>query len=505
MNEPRTGHFFVVHGDLTTLSCDGLLIPCDQDGSVSDWWFDMFQQTPSSGERWEPLPPGAELRRTARGPVRHEFVDTVSTGEDVGALVDVVRRGLAALAQRVGDSAGAGRMVPLLAMPMPGTGNGGLDHRRGAVVQQLVPGLVRSATELRVDIALVVQGGRDYAALQGARGSSSFELSDEHTDHADRLGRLAGADQLSLFVGAGVSVPLGLPSWSGLVNALLTRAGMQTVPDDSTESMLKDAAGQAKSKLGVTYDDTLAKMLHVQRHALGHALLAGLQTQQNVTSNFDRALELAMKPTHGDELKVVAQQWAAAEAPWLLKLHGTAGDRHGVVLTTEDYRAHREAGEPLYGLVQALLMTSHLLFVGFSLTDNAYLEKARPVADIYQRAGAGSRKVATALGLKSLADEERVMDRAFDHLSFGREEHGVPAAARTLEIFLDRVAWTAARSREGAHSYLMDRRYDDLVKEQHGEDLRTALENVRDVARRSKSPAALHVLDQLQEFGAGAP
>eukprot|EP00957_Ditylum_brightwellii_P025161 1904113-Ditylum_brightwellii.AAC.1 len=58
---------------------------------------------------------------------------------------------------------------------------------------------------------------------------------------------------------------------------------------------------------------------------------------------------------------------------WLLKMHGCVSSPESIVITSDDYRTY-ESGrkKALAGLVQANLMTSHLLFVGFSLTDPNY-------------------------------------------------------------------------------------------------------------------------------------
>ncbi|SOC52323.1 SIR2 family protein [Ornithinimicrobium cerasi] len=494
------GHLFIVQGDLTKLSCDGILVPYDG-VNVSRWWFDMFEQEPKTDGPYEPLPSTATLRQSRKGPIAHELVDTVSVGGDIDRLVAAVQDGLAALAHKVGDRAGAGRVLPLLALPMPGTGHGGLDHRRGEVVRALVPRLVQSARELSVDLVLVDRDRQDFAALQSAREPASPDLSAELVREADRLGQLAAGGHLSIFVGAGVSAPLGLPTWEMFVNALLDEAGLRHIPADADEPTLLHAATRAKGALGERYGHVVSDLLEVRHHALGHALVASLRARQNVTTNLDRALELAMHTTHGDALKVLTPEWAGEGAPWLLKLHGTAGDSE-IVLTEDEYKSHREEnGKPLYALVQGLLMTSHLLFVGFSLTDSNYLDLADPVAKLYARSG-GRDKVATALGLKSLANQERVLDEAFAHVSFGEEDRGREAAGRTLEIFLDRVVWRASRLREEAHAYLMDDRYEDLVREQEQWPLKKALKDLQTAVAGIRGPGADRVREQLREFGA---
>lgn len=495
------GHLFIVQGDLTKLSCDGILVPCDDMGNVSRWWFDMFQVEPTTDDPWEPLPANAALRSRGEDPIAHELVDTVSVDGDLDELVGRVCEALGRLTAGVKLKGPRGRALPLLALPMPGTGQGGLAHRRGAVVQALVPRLVESARALCVDVVLVDRDGRDFAALQSAREPINRELRPELVQEADRLGRLAADGQLSVFVGAGVSVPLGLPGWADLVNALLDEAKMGKVPRDAKEPLLLAAATLAKAALAGRYDSVLGSLLDVQHHALGHGLVASMRLRQSVTTNFDRALELAMATTHGDNLKILTSQWAGQAAPWLLKLHGTAGTSE-VVLTKEDYERHRwEDGQPLYALVQGLLMTSHLLFVGFSMSDSNYLRLAEPVAKLHTRTG-GDEKVATALGLKSLANEKRVLDKAFHHISFDRETRGIESAARALEVFLDRVVWRATTLRQEAQTYLLDDQYADLVESQGQTLLKAALRELQQAVAGLDGPGAERVRAQLREFGA---
>jgi hypothetical protein len=493
------GHLFVVLGDLTTLSCDGLLVPCGPDASVSEWWRSVFRVEQPATSAWEPLPPGAALRESPTGPRRFELVDTVTAGDDAGAMLVAIRHGLSALADQLSDPR-AGRVVPLVGMPVPGTGRGNFHHRRGAVVKGLVPVLQEAAHELGVDIALVTKDRRDYAAVQAAR-DSTLDLTQDEKAEADRLGILAGRGELSVFVGAGASIPLGLPGWHALVNTLMREAGLGGLPSDVDDSTLKAGAELASKVLGERMADVLHRELDVEHHALSHALLADLRVRQTVTTNFDTALELAMAPVLGDDLRVMTRQWARSCSPWLLKLHGSVDQPEGIVLTHTQYQRHETQGRPLYGLVQGLLMTSHLLFVGFSLTDSAYLRLADEVDAIYRTAAAPGDTVATALGLESLADETKALDDAFHHVAFRSGGRSLRAAARTLEIFLDRVAWRATRTAGAAHEYLLDDRYLDLVEEDT-KTLRASMESLVTTADLATCDVARSVREVLGQFGA---
>jgi hypothetical protein len=107
-----------------------------------------------------------------------------------------------------------------------------------------------------------------------------------------------------LFVGAGASIPLGLPGWYRLVNILMAEAQLGQLPSDIDDATLKAGAELAHKVLGDRMGEVLARELDVAHHALSHALLADLRVRQTVTTNVDTALELAMAPVHGDDLRV---------------------------------------------------------------------------------------------------------------------------------------------------------------------------------------------------------
>ena len=57
---------------------------------------------------------------------------------------------------------------------------------------------------------------------------------------------------------------------------------------------------------------------------------------------------------------------------WLLKMHGCVTRPEDIVLTRTDYIRYAESNAALGGIVQALMMTKHMMFVGFSLTDDNF-------------------------------------------------------------------------------------------------------------------------------------
>lgn len=73
---------------------------------------------------------------------------------------------------------------------------------------------------------------------------------------------------------------------------------------------------------------------------------------------------------------------------WLLKMHGCVSIPREIVFTRKDYIRYAETNAALGGILQALMMTKHMLFVGFSLQDDNFhrlfdsVQRARKPADV---------------------------------------------------------------------------------------------------------------------------
>jgi hypothetical protein len=224
-----------------------------------------------------------------------------------------------------------------------------------------------------------------------------------------------------------------------------------------------------------------------------------------VTTNFDPCMELALEGALGaNEFRVLIGQAADSSKPWLLKLNGDIGEPGSVVLTSEDFERHTTESEALHGVVQALLLTSHLLFVGFSFTDNSFLKLAEAVTRVLQNArGASSNGLAhTAIALTP-DDLKDIGYQDLDILQMSNDVADVSHAGRRLEIFLDRLCWKAISVNDRAAEYLLDDRYlSSLTAEDR--ELRDALLRLAaetSSAVKSKSPAWKRIETVLHDLG----
>jgi len=490
------GHLFVAQGDLTKLACDAVLVPCDADMNVNDVWSPILAEDLQQGARsnWLRLPghpnsagvvplPDHDQRRI------HAFVtvddDRLTTPEDV-----VLRLWKAVEKVSSGLTAKDGRERPLIGVPLPGVGEGGLGGHRGKVIDHLLR--EHRNADIFPDVALILTSRRNLAAAQVRRTDADWpDLDPELRAEADRLGELARRNELSLFLGAGVSLPAGLPSWDKLLRDLAIAGGQ---PEPSIGSKAEDAATVLRDALGDRYHELLTGMLDAPRHAVGHALLANLRVPQMVTTNFDPCFELALEAVWGLEFRVLARELAGGSLPWLLKLNGDVKKPETIVLTREEFDRHKEEAQPLRAVVQSLMLTSHLLFVGYSMREESFLELAAAVNRIRDQAQCLDRRpVGTAIAITRRDSDDRDQDIQYLAMNTTSPKEG----ARQLEIFLDRVCWKAASSDERAAQYLLDADYESGLTRDEQALRKSLVEFMNGVGEDGKRSAGWPVVQRM--------
>ncbi|CAJ1968199.1 unnamed protein product [Cylindrotheca closterium] len=305
----------------------------------------------------------------------------------------------------------------LLAVPILGTGGGYAGDMTGQIVYKLlemVTNFVASSTP-NMDVVVVTVDDATYAHAQVIRknqlGESSGRypcfaaLSKSQNDYAAQLASLAEGRHLALFVGAGVSIGSGLPSWFGLLNLVedaFTPTGNsseRSVGDDcdwdplAMAQVLKDWCDTKPDRNGVqqSLKKRVCQCLQDNGRTLGLllCLLMSLPFHSMVTQNYDTLIEQACQkwslaairhgPLTGNttkrNLSVIPYRPQRKAHYWLLKMHGCVSRPEDIILTEDDYAQYSTSSKAraLDGLVQASLLTKHFLFVGFSLTDPNYL------------------------------------------------------------------------------------------------------------------------------------
>jgi hypothetical protein len=493
------GHLFVVHGRIGDVVDDATIIPTGREFWFDPQWRALVGARPARPEHWSRDGWG----RLPDAPVRAWAVSVGSHWSDPYALIlerigeclsDICRAGAD---QSPARGSGTRQIVTL---PVVGIGLGGFGDDRGAVVRDLVDRLARLAVDHDVDIALLTPDPAVHAAAQYARREHPLPLPKEFETFAQDLGRQARAGELALFMGAGVGIPAGLPSWHDLVAALAREFAVDLGParppltvTDEAELIEMAAAGRFQS----TIVSSVAKH---PRPSLLHALLAGLDCREVVTTNYDLLYEKAVRATGREIISVMP--WASAHGAerWVLKLHGDVDHPEKIVLTRRHMVRYDASNRPSGALLQSLLLTKRILIVGASMSDDNVVRLAHEVEAYRAENQTGARPpIGTMLDVGGDPVRKRLWEGQLDWLMLG--ESGI-AGPRAIELFLDRVGFHAARD----SSWLLDERFSGLLDDP---DDRALAERVRELYD-ALSPARPEtkwkpLIEQLQRLGARPP
>ena len=470
---------FVMRGDLMALACDAWLAPGGHTpgatwrGALAE--YSEIEHPEGWGQPdgprampWPSAAPGPE----APEPFLTFLAGTTGHGADwhVAGARAFVRVASARVKARPPRHK---RARHLLALPLVGTGHGGATHVAGHVVRLLLGALRAEAAEHDIDLALVLHDGPAFAAVQAERlaceGEAFAALSPALRAAADGLAAKAQAGDLVLFMGAGVSQAAGLPSWNSLLADLAADGGRIVELDALGRLGELDRAAIIERRLG--QGEALGEVVaaHIRErathHALGHGLLASLPVEEVVTTNYDDLFERASHAM-GRTVTVLPAGQASRGERWLLKMHGCVTRPGSIVLTREDYLRFQENRSALAGIVQALLITRHMLFVGFSFTDDNFHRIAHAVRQALRQSGGmeDRGRFGTTLVVNPNPLARELWRDDIDWLAFDDDPAGGPPRplaeqARLLDIFLDRLAARAVT----ASGHLFDLRYEAVL------------------------------------------
>ncbi|HEX8395201.1 MAG TPA: SIR2 family protein [Longimicrobium sp.] len=246
------------------------------------------------------------------------------------------------------------------------------------------------------------------------------------------------------FVGSGLSVAAGYPTWESLVRELVDEA-MKT-PFPRAEGLEKyierrdwiTLAEYARLKLGSEVNAILRKRLSHPVPALpAHRALAGTAFRGMITTNYDRLLETAI--THGrgyaplafgpGALSSLADALFGPEF-FLFKMHGDFSG--SLVLSSRDYDRMIVRSPHVRAFLFSVFLNHTVLFVGYSLSDPDLYLALRELTLIFENhvpkhyalmAGAGTLEVEQMLAQMNIvaipydpADNHRAVTEALEQL-----------------------------------------------------------------------------------------
>jgi len=213
------------------------------------------------------------------------------------------------------------------------------------------------------------------------------------------------------------------------------------------------------SSLGKSVAEELTKPYY----SLADGLLASLPSREAVTTNYDNLFETAWS-TGGRKVAVLPNQPARSNGRWLLKLHGCVIRPEKIVLTRADYLDMPRQHGALMGLVQGLLMMRHMMFIGYSLSDEDFQELIHEVRRAlgHQR---NAKPIGTVLTLETdpLTNELWANDLDVVPMTSQGSNLTPEERSRQLEVFLDLVAYLSTTSA----AFFLDKSYDDVSDDEN--------------------------------------
>lgn len=188
----------------------------------------------------------------------------------------------------------------------------------------------------------------------------------------DYLFHLISSKDVLLFIGAGFSVPCGLPSGNKLKDSLARELENRTGLDMSDRS-LQDICDALKGKIGENnFLNLLSSYFEKQSTDTStHDLLASIPFFENiVTTNYDTFIEDA----YGDRciVKVSNEDLAVRERNrvCIYKIHGDFSHREQIVVSRSDYAKFPNGSNKLiWNEVKGLMSKKAILFIGYSIED----------------------------------------------------------------------------------------------------------------------------------------
>jgi hypothetical protein len=193
----------------------------------------------------------------------------------------------------------------------------------------------------------------------------------------------------SVFVGAGLSVGAGYPTWDELLHTLIDLGEKKKLIDANKKTELNNMRklpnkwlmiaqelmdayeeGPFQTELSAVFDAISASPTDA------HKAITEINFSFVVTTNYDQLIENAYFPKFGRIPKIFTHHDKEdfADALWkgdffILKAHGSLDRKSTVILTEKDYRRLIYSSPGYRALLAAIFTTKTILFLGASLSD----------------------------------------------------------------------------------------------------------------------------------------
>jgi hypothetical protein len=180
------------------------------------------------------------------------------------------------------------------------------------------------------------------------------------------------------FIGAGFSIPLGLPSWPELIGDLAKDLGwdpevfiqsgdgnfLQLAEYYCLEKSIGDLRHHIEKRFNISDDEVKASK--------SHEYLVKMNPKMIYTTNYDEGIETAFKIS-GKKSYIIKDindfKNSNSEETVIYKFHGALTNDNSLVLTESSYFDRLAFEDPLDIRLRSDILNNTLLFLGYSLSD----------------------------------------------------------------------------------------------------------------------------------------
>lgn len=180
-----------------------------------------------------------------------------------------------------------------------------------------------------------------------------------------------------LFVGAGISATLGLPTWSSLISHIATELGYDDrIFKQYGDSLMlaeyyyikKGRIGELRSWMDRNWDISEEKI----RGSKIYEIIAKLEFPLIYTTNYDHCLESALKIWGKNYKKIIGVEDFVdldLNTTQIIKFHGDVISDESIVFTESSYFERLNFESPLDIKLRSDMLGKSILFIGYSLSD----------------------------------------------------------------------------------------------------------------------------------------
>lgn len=197
--------------------------------------------------------------------------------------------------------------------------------------------------------------------------------------HLSKLAEDIAQRRLVLFVGAGVSMSVGLPSWNDLVAHMCSELGLSGEDQQAVDAGdFRTIAEYYRIKKGdfVGLTDWMQENWRTEPKTIAaspiHQLIVSQDFSTIYTTNYDHNLEAAFDAAGKAYRRVVT----AGDLPvrdrdvtTIVKFHGDLTDPDSLVIAESDYFSRFSFNAPIDTKLRADSLSHSMLFIGYSMSD----------------------------------------------------------------------------------------------------------------------------------------